>query len=141
LLVYMNIHYKEITYSLDTDLQIHIFNIRTTRDTHLFFDEKKTLLRDVNYLFKQVFQKKYHYYSNCIIDINNDERKNINLTKEKAILAVERVLFFDKPYEFGYINAYERMIIHSYLKNRKDILTESFGEELQRRLVIRKTNS
>lgn len=134
----MNIHYKEISTIIDNDLHLTIFNIRSTQDTYLFFDDQKQLLRDLNTILKQLFQKKYHYFKNCIIDVNLEEKKLIDFTKEKAALAHERVVFFDKPYEFGYLNSYERMIIHSFLKNKTDVITESTGEGRDRRLIVQK---
>lgn len=139
LLTMMNIHYKEITISVDTDLHTEFINIRTTRDTELLLENNKSVLRDLNIISREFFKSKFHYYKNIVIDVNHIEQNLVNHTKEKALLAVERVQFFDKPYEFGYLNSYERMIVHSLLKNYPRITTESVGEGRDRRLVVKKT--
>jgi len=73
-----------------------------------------------------------------IIDINGEDIDFIDYTKQKAKIAADRVRDFDKEYEFGYLNAYERMIVHSYLKGRDEVVTESKGEGFERRLVVKK---
>lgn len=139
LLEMMGIKVKETKYIHDTDLDIHIFSARISgTDAPLFFDNNNELLKSVSFLIKLIFENKYYFFKNSIIDINGTEIEFIRFTKEKAELARERVEHFDKPYEFGYLNAYERMIVHSYMKRRKNIITESYGEGAERRLVVKK---
>ncbi len=135
----MNIHYKEISVHHDSDLHITLVNMRTTQDTELFMENNKSLLRDFSFVIKQVLKKQFHYHKDIIFDVNHTERDFINFTKEKASLALQRVQFFEKPYEFGYLNSYERMLVHSYLKKYKEVITESQGEGSERRLVVKKS--
>ena len=142
LLDMMGIHSKELSVSIDNDLQLTILSLRVSgTEQELFIQNFNELKRDFGLLFKELLKKKHHYYKDIIIDINGQDKKFINQTKEKASIAVERVQFFDKPYEFGYLNAYERMLIHTYLKNTPEIITESTGEGKDRRLNIKKKAS
>lgn len=142
LLKMIGISYKEVFVSDDRDLRITIVSIRVSGpEQELFLKENKQVSRDFSYLLKLLLQKKHHSYKNLIIDVNGEEKRFIELAKQKAQIAAERVEFFDKPYEFGYLNAYERMLIHSYLKSFSGLITESFGEGKERRLVIRKKTS
>jgi len=139
LLEMIGIPYKEISVIIDTDLHITIISLRISGTQQELFEENyNSLSRDFGLILKSLLQKKYHYYKDITIDINGVNKKFIDQAKQKAEIAVERVEFFDKPYEFGYLNSYERMLIHSYLKNISHIVTESQGEGKDRRLVIKK---
>ena len=48
------------------------------------------------------------------------------------------VIRFRKPIRLEPMSAYERLIIHQELANRRDVETESYGEEPRRRVVIKK---
>jgi len=134
----LGIHSKEIKVVTDNDLHITILSLRLGgNETKLFTDNYNELKRDFSLILKILLQKK-HQYKDLVVDINGEDIKLIDLTKQKAQIALERVEFFNKPYEFGYLNGYERMLIHSYLKNTQNIVTESHGEGHERRLVIKK---
>ena len=142
LLDMMGIHAKDISIIVDTDLHITIISIRVSgTEEERFTENHNDLTRSLGLVLKGLIQKKYHYYKDIVIDINGENKKFIDQSKEKASIAVERVQFFDKPYEFGYLNAYERMLIHTYLKNTPEIITESSGEGKERRLTIRKKSA
>jgi len=135
----MNIPYKEISVIIDTDLHITIVSLRISGiEQELFTENNNSLTRDFSLILKSFLQKKHHFYKDLTLDINGINKKFIDQTKQKAEIALERVQFFDKPYEFGYLNSYERMLIHSYLKNQSGIMTESQGEGRDRRLIIKK---
>lgn len=133
------IHTKEISLIVDNDIHINIISLRIAGDKELLFtDDNNELLRDFTAIFRLYINKKFSLYKDIIIDINGVQKKHIDYTKEKAQIAVDRVLFFDKPYEFGYLNAYERMIIHTYLKKYPEIMSQSEGVGKERRLVLHK---
>jgi predicted RNA-binding protein Jag len=134
----MGIHTKEVKVIVDNDLHISILSLRLGgNEAELFKENNSELQRNFSHIIKALLEKK-HQYKDLIVDVNGEDKKLIDLTKQKAEIAVERVRFFDKPYEFGYLNAYERMLVHSYLKNTRNIITESQGERRDRRLVIKK---
>lgn len=142
LLFLMGIIPKEIRIITDTELFFTIISLRLGKDRELLRENNNEGLRAVSTIFPAFLQKQHHYYKDLIFDLDGEEIKLINHTKEKAAIAMERVEFFDKPYEFGYLNAYERMLIHRYLKKYPHIQTESLGEGKERRLHIqKKTNS
>ncbi|MCA9352697.1 hypothetical protein KC901_00765 [Patescibacteria group bacterium] len=142
ILTMMDIHVKDISVSTDPDLRITVLSIRISgTDQEIFTEQHNTLTRDFSLILKIILEKKHHYYKDVVVDINGDNQKLIDYTKEKAAIAVERVRFFDKPYEFGYLNAYERMLIHHYFKNIPELITESSGEGKDRRLTVKKKQS
>lgn len=138
----MGIRVKSVDIIQDQDLRITIISIRVPGDEQpLFTDHYNELSRDLGLMLRLIFEKKHRYFKDITVDVNGENLALINHTKEKAALAVERVNFFEKPYEFGYLSSYERMIIHSYLKQVSDIVTESEGEGKERRLVVKKASS
>jgi len=138
----MGIHTKEISVIVDVDIHMTIISLRVGGDYEIQFTENyNELLRDLGHLFKITLAQKYSFYKDIVVDVNNINKKLIDYTKEKAAIAIERVRFFDKPYEFGYLNAYERMIIHTYLKKYPQIISESKGIGRERRLEIRKKDN
>lgn len=135
----MGISYKEISFTLDTDLDMYQLSLRVSGNEEEFFTQHHNeLTRDLGLIIKTLFQKKFHFYKDVLLDINGNNKAFIHHTKQKAQIALERVEFFDKPYEFGYLNGYERMLIHSYLKKHQHIETSSHGVGPDRRLVIKK---
>lgn len=142
LLSLMGITAKELRVVIDNDIHFTIVSLRLRgNDAEIFREHNNEVLRSFTLIFKMLVEKKYHFYKDCIVDVNEEEIKLINHTKEKAEIALERVEFFDKPYTFGYLNAYERMLIHQYLKNHPHIISESEGEKDERRLVIKKKDA
>ena len=135
----MGIRVKAIDIIQDQDLRITVISIRVPgAEQDLFTDHHNELSRDLGLILRLVFEKKHRVFKDITVDVNGENLALINHTKEKAALAVERVTFFDKPYEFGYLSSYERMIVHSYLKNVPEVVTESHGEGKERRLVVKR---
>jgi spoIIIJ-associated protein len=134
----LNINYKEISFSHDNDLHLDIFSIRLGKDREIFLAENNHILKSLSVIVRGILERKFHYFKDFILDINQEQKRFIEFTKEKASLALERVLFFNKSYEFGPLNSYERMIIHTFLKNKEGVSTESQGEGLERRLIVKK---
>ncbi len=71
------------------------------------------------------------------IDINGYQKKRVENIKTIAHMMAERARFFKSSVELDPMSAYERRIVHEFLANTKDVLTESTGEGRDRRVVIR----
>ena len=57
--------------------------------------------------------------------------------RETANSVADEVALTKKEKELAPMPAYERRVIHLELADRKDVTTESIGEEPKRRVVIR----
>ncbi len=71
------------------------------------------------------------------LDIQNYKKKKIDYLKEMALSLADEVSLTKKEKILAPMPAYERRIIHLELAERKDIITESTGEEPERKIVIR----
>ncbi len=71
------------------------------------------------------------------IDINNYKKQKQNYLQELASSAANEVALLRIEKELPVMTAFERRIIHMALANRTDVITESQGEEPERRVVIK----
>ena len=71
------------------------------------------------------------------LDINNYRSLKDDSLRGLAKKAARRARFYKQPVTLGAMTAYNRRIIHAELAAHPDIKTESTGEGLQRRVVIK----
>lgn len=71
------------------------------------------------------------------LDINNYRSSKDESLRELAKKAARRARFYKQPVTLEAMSAYNRRIIHAELAAHPDIKTESTGEGLQRRVVVK----
>jgi len=71
------------------------------------------------------------------LDVNDYLVKRIEDLKNLARLNAQRVRYFKKEIAMRPMSSFERRIIHSVLTESPDIITESIGEEPNRKVVIK----
>ena len=71
------------------------------------------------------------------LDINNYRSSKDESLRELAKKAARRARFYKQPVTLEAMSAYNRRIIHTELAAHPDIKTESTGEGLQRRVVVK----
>ena len=72
-----------------------------------------------------------------LIDINGFQKKRIENIHAIAHMMAERARYFKLNMEVDPMPAFERRIVHEFLSNEADLKTESTGEGLSRRVVIK----
>ncbi|OGF78926.1 hypothetical protein A2W54_00885, partial [Candidatus Giovannonibacteria bacterium RIFCSPHIGHO2_02_43_13] len=98
-------------------------------------------LSALNYLVKKITEKKFpEKFPGFLLDINDYQKKKIDEIKDLARMHAQRVRYFKKEAEMRPMNAYERRIVHASLQEYPDITTESRGEGMERRVVIKPLN-
>lgn len=138
LLQHMNIDIQDLSVYRDDDIDMLICSISLRfADAEIFLDEDETVLRAFSQIVRSLLVQTQNLKANILFDVNGRQCTFIEQAKEKARIAQERVLFFKKDYEFGYLSGYERMIIHAYLKKQAGIQTVSEGIGHERRLMIK----
>lgn len=107
----------------------------------ILIGEKGQNLVALSHLIKKMaeceFKKKNLENIQFLLDINDYQAKRIEELKNIAKMAAQRVRYFKKEIEMEPMTSYERRIIHSALSEYPDIITESLGEEPERRVVIK----
>ena len=115
----------------------------TGADAALFIGKHGDSLEEfqtiVNYIFNK--DKNRDESKRIIVDSNNYAKKRtetlINLAKRTA----GKVIREHKDFKFEAMNSYERRIIHSALADHDKVITESYGNEPNRYVVVKLKNN
>lgn len=112
-----------------------------TKEAGLLIGESGQNLFALSHLLKRLaeneFKKRELEKIQFLLDINGYQMKKIEELKNLARLHAQRVRYFKKEIILEPMNAYERRIVHSFLTEYPDIITESTGEDPNRRVVIK----
>lgn len=76
-----------------------------------------------------------------LIDVNGFQQKRIENIHAIAHMMAERARYFKSSVEVDPMPAFERRIVHEFLSLAPDLKTESTGEGMSRRVVIKYTGS
>jgi len=94
-------------------------------------------LTEIQHLLKAILRRKISEVFYIDLDINDYKKKKKEYLKELAISTADEVALSKKQKELPAMPAYERRIIHMALAERNDVITESVGEGIERRPVIK----
>ncbi len=108
-----------------------------TEDPQLLIGEKGQTLLEIQHLLKIMLKKKIEEPFFIELDVNDYKKKKTEYLKELARSAADEVAFTRKEKILASMPAYERRIIHMELAERPDIISESVGQEPERRVVVR----
>jgi len=111
-------------------------SVKTDEPQILIGKNGETLLL-IQRLLAKILKKEISQKLLLDLDINDYKKKKISFLRELAQLAADEVALHKKEKELEPMPAYERRIIHLTLAERKDVTTESKGEEPKRRVVIK----
>ena len=116
------------------------FMIKTS-EAGLLIGENGQHLVALNHLLKKLadaeFRKQELEQIRFMADVNDYQAKKIEELKNTARMNAQRVRYFKKEVEMEPMNSYDRRIVHFALTEDADIQTESVGEGLSRRVVIK----
>jgi len=108
-----------------------------TDEPQILIGERGQTLTEIQHLLKAILRRKIKELFYIDIDINDYKKKKIEYLKELARSVADEVSLTKKEKMLAPMPAYERRIIHLELAERKDVTTESIGQEPERSLVIR----
>ena len=114
-----------------------LLNIEGEKVSHLIGYKGKTI-ESLQSLINSMLQREDEEYAKVFVEINGYKKQKEEKLKRLANKMADNVIRFRKPIRLEPMSAYERLIIHSELAKRNDVETESFGEEPNRRVMIRK---
>ncbi|HEX9722039.1 MAG TPA: R3H domain-containing nucleic acid-binding protein [Candidatus Paceibacterota bacterium] len=108
-------------------------------DPKLFIGEKGQTLFEIQHLVKLIIRKKLPdtalYYIS--LDMNDYKRNKEEYLQDLARTTADEVSLLKKAKELPPMPSGERRIIHAALGERTDVVSESIGEEPDRRVVIK----
>ncbi|KPJ54767.1 hypothetical protein AMJ47_03410 [Parcubacteria bacterium DG_72] len=133
--------------SFDIDLEILKpeentvpIKIRTSEPKVLIGQNGQTL-SEIQHLLKSLLRRKIQTDFYIDIDVNDYKKKKAEYLKSSANEMADEVALSGKEKILTPMPSYERRIIHMQLASRKDVLTESIGQEPERKVVIKPYSS
>lgn len=108
-----------------------------TEEPKILIGQNGQTLVDIQHLLKALLSHQISEQFYLDLDINDYKKKKIKYLKETAKEIADDVALNKKEKTLASMPAYERRIIHLELAERKDIATESTGQEPDRCIVIR----
>ena len=108
-----------------------------TEEPQILIGEKGQTMLAIQRLLRVITRRKVPEIFYIDLDINDYKKKKIEYLRETARSVADEVTLTKKEKILEPMPAYERRIIHLELADRQDITTESIGEELERRVVIK----
>ena len=115
------------------------FTVRTN-DAGALIGQNGANLKALNHIVHRITEKFFTDLESAprfLIDVNDYQKQRTDALNELARMSAQRVRYFKKEVEMHPMTAYERHVIHSALTEYPDITTESVGEGLMRRVVIK----
>jgi len=108
-----------------------------TEEPRVLIGQNGQTLADIQHLLKAILSHQIpeHFYLD--LDINDYKKKKIEYLKQTAKELADDVSLTKKEKMLDPMPSFERRIIHLELADRKDVKTESIGQGVERRIVIR----
>lgn len=120
------------------DKELLMINIElNSKEAKYFLGENALGLNAFQRLIRILVFKNNPSPAILIVDINGHRKEREKFLTELAIKVAQKVRRIKKPIILEPMSAYERRFIHLKLAEHPDIVTESIGEEPERKIVVR----
>jgi len=103
----------------------------------LLIGEDGRNIRSLEFLFKKITSKSLDGYDPFVIDIDGYRRRKVEALKDEVKTFAQRVRIQGREMTLDPLPSFERRMVHMALAEYPDIVTESVGEEPNRRVVIK----
>jgi spoIIIJ-associated protein len=133
----LNVSFDSIDVGKDAEREV--FSIKSN-DSHLLIGSHGAHLFALSHLVKKIVWKKDRE-KQFSLDVNDYQGKASENLKTKAKIMGERARELRTNVELEPMSSYERMVIHAFFQDAKDVKTESIGEGGERRVVIKYVES
>jgi len=136
---------KEFFKKTSLDLEVYFLPIQDntlsieikTSEPQILIGERGQTLADLQHILRTILRRTTEELPYIDIDVNDYKKKKIEYLKELAVFTADEVALSKKEKELSPMRAFERRIIHLELAERTDVVTESTGEEPERKIVIK----
>jgi spoIIIJ-associated protein len=106
-------------------------------DPQILIGEGGQTLNEIQRLLKAILKRKIKEPFYVDLDINGYKKKKNEYLKEIARSVADEVSITKKERALSPMPAHERRVVHLELSERTDIITESVGQEPERKVVIK----
>ena len=107
------------------------------KEARYFLNEDAAGIGALQHVLRQTISRKDFTRPLIVIDINRHKKEKEKELTELASKAAQKVRRTKKPIMLKPMPAFERRFVHMKLAEQPDIVTESTGEEPERRVVVR----
>ena len=129
-------HFDSLDILLDINSGSYNVSLRSNDSRHIIGRDGECL-QNINFLIRRIVEKKHGDVAPRVsIDINGFQKEKNDRIKMVAHMMAERARFFKSRIELDPMNAYERRIVHEYVSNHPDLVSESAGSGRMRHVVI-----
>jgi len=114
---------------------------------HFFWERGGEALNALNHIVRRIVEAKtpkevegntsIQEGLGILVDINGFQKKRVENIHAIAHMMAERARYFKSNIEVDPMSAFDRRIVHEFLSDATDLKTESQGEGLSRRVVIK----
>ena len=113
----------------------------TVAEPSMFIGEGGQTLFEIQHILKSIVRRKISEPLYLFLDINDYRKNKEDYLRELARTTADEVALLKKEKELPAMPAAERRIIHMELAERGDVISESVGEGLERRVVVKVKSS
>ena len=103
----------------------------------MLIGEKGQTLFELQHILKLMLRKKIAAPFYLALDVNEYKKNKEEYLRNLAQTAADEVVLLKKPKELPPMPSSERRVIHLALANRTDVVSESLGDGLDRRVVVK----
>lgn len=128
---------EQVSYTIEKDGNQMNLVIKGDEMAHLIGYKGKTI-EAFQSLINSMLQREDEEYAKVFVEINDYKKRKEEKLRKLANKMAANCVKFRRPIKLEPMSAYERLIIHRELADRKDVETESIGEEPRRRVVIKR---
>lgn len=108
-----------------------------TEDPQILIGEKGQTLLEVQHLVRLMARKKLGEVPMIVMDINGYRKSRETYLRELATSVADEVALLKTEKELPAMPSQDRRIVHMVISERQDVVSESVGEEPDRRIVIK----
>ncbi|MDO8264759.1 MAG: R3H domain-containing nucleic acid-binding protein [Candidatus Parcubacteria bacterium] len=108
-----------------------------TEDPQILIGENGQTLLEIQRLLKGILRKRITDPFFLNIDINDYKKKKTEYLKEMANTIADEVSLLKQDKELPPMPAHERRVVHMALAERPDIISESFGTDPDRKIIVK----
>ena len=116
-----------------------VFNLKT-EDSSLLIGQHGANLNALQYMTRILSYKKLSEPAYFVVDVEVYKQEREEFLRELAQAAAERVRDTKESLLLKPMSSYERRVVHAEISKTTDIMTESVGDEPERRILIKPKN-
>lgn len=133
--------FKKMTFDVEVKTSLQQENVVSidlkAEEPQVLIGEKGQTLSEIQHLLKIILRKITEEPFFINLDINDYKKKKTEYLKEMARSVADEVALNKKEKQLFSMSAFERRVVHMEIADRQDIITESIGQEPDRRILIK----